>query len=152
MKLRIIACLMLLGSACMAQDVVEKPVATIDVQPKLRSELSAWEPYFGTWVIDAKLKDGGPLWSKKQYKVGLDGNFVMVETFARYKGGKSINNLTLSGDGMRRVRKFSGIDLRETEALRMGQWRSMPMIMANQTYQPFSLPQFHPLPSWKRPS
>jgi hypothetical protein len=93
MRIFLALCLVLFASTCWAQEpatktAAKKVAAKADVEPKLREELKAFEPFVGTWVIDGNWKDGRPIWAKNVYTVGMDGNFVMAKTFVREGGQK----------------------------------------------------------------
>lgn len=49
----------------------------------LHPSMAAWEPYLGTWEIDAEWAGGGALWSRGVYVPFMDGRFVRVKTYVR---------------------------------------------------------------------
>ncbi len=69
----------MLATPCWAQ---EKSIDTKS-ETELRSELSAFRPFIGTWVFDGAFKNGRKLWAKNQYEIGMNGNFVTATTFAK---------------------------------------------------------------------
>ena len=54
---------------------------------KLVKELASFEPFLGTWEIDAEWAGGGKLWARNVYFADLDGKLVQAQTFAKDDGG-----------------------------------------------------------------
>ena len=89
MKSKTAICFLLLASTCLAQAVVSKDTTkSKDADPQLRSELSVFEPFLGTWVFEGKLPDGLPRGLRKQCTIGMEGNFVILKTTAGSDSGK----------------------------------------------------------------
>ena len=65
-----------LAGACSAAVAAESHGA-------LHPSMSVWEPYLGTWEIDATWSGGQPLWSRGVYEPAMDGRFVRVKTYVR---------------------------------------------------------------------
>lgn len=55
---------------------------------KLKKELAAFDKFQGQWIIDGKWKDGGELWAKNVYSIGMNGNFFEAKTYAKNEHGK----------------------------------------------------------------
>jgi len=57
--------------------------------------LSALSGYIGNWEIDTEWSDGSRLWGRNEFTVGLAGQFINIDTYAR------------DGDGDKYQRYFS---------------------------------------------
>lgn len=55
---------------------------------ELNENLKCFAPFLGTWVIDTEWSNGGKLWAKNKYEIGLGGNFVMARTWAKDGDGE----------------------------------------------------------------
>ncbi len=90
MKHALIATL-IVALLCMAQ----APTARAGEVPLDGAPLSALAGYIGNWEIDTEWSDGSRLWGRNEFTVGLAGQFINIDTYAR------------DGDGDKYQRYFS---------------------------------------------
>lgn len=50
--------------------------------------LSALAGYIGNWEIDTEWTDGSRLWGRNEFTVGLAGQFINIDTYARDNDGE----------------------------------------------------------------
>lgn len=75
----------------MGQATDESKPTQQDAKPEkrpLKNELEAFAPFIGTWVFDGQWKNGGKLWTKNIYSIGMNGNFVDAKTLTKNEHGK----------------------------------------------------------------
>jgi hypothetical protein len=77
-------------AALLAQETSGEPAAAPDqaAAPKLNEHLALFQPFIGTWEINAQWESGDPLWARNEYRVGMNGNFVLASTWARDANGE----------------------------------------------------------------
>ena len=80
-----IVSLVLAQDSTTTENEAMKPAAE---KRKLKKELQAFEPFVGSWTIDAKWSGGSELWARNEYSVGMNGNFVEAKTFTKNEHGK----------------------------------------------------------------
>ncbi len=50
--------------------------------------ISKFQPLIGHWEIDTTWEDGTALWAHNEYRVGMGGQFVVADTYAKDDDGK----------------------------------------------------------------
>jgi hypothetical protein len=73
----------------------QAPTAHAGELPLDGTPLSALAGYIGNWEIDTEWSDGSRLWGRNEFTVGLAGQFINIDTYAR------------DGDGDKYQRYFS---------------------------------------------
>ena len=71
------------------------PIAQAGEVPLDGTPLWALAGYIGNWEIDTEWSDGSRLWGRNEFTVGLGGQFINIDTYAR------------DGDGDKYQRYFS---------------------------------------------
>jgi hypothetical protein len=77
---------LVVGAATLVAQQTKAPDA--QHEPQLNENLKCFAPYLGTWVIESEWSNGGKLWAKNKYTIGLGGNFVMARTWAKDGDGE----------------------------------------------------------------